>query len=157
MLPGSPLYEVSARLVAFDGKSGEIFKKVMSNRRITDLVIHLNTEEQLLAEGIDSEGNHIGFYSFATELISDGKKRAGDPFTFFDTGKHYESYRVSVTTNFLEITSDPNKTDENGNTINLFEKYNNFKVEGLTDENIDVLADFARVFFENDFRARFIR
>ena len=139
------------------GQEPRIFLEVMDKRRIKELIVFLNTEDQLLIEGVDTDGNIIGTYSFATELITDGEKKAGEPFDLKDTGKFHESFRVDVTTGGITITSDPIKVDPVEGTINLFDKLDNHKIEGLTDENLQALIDFSREFFINDYKDRFIR
>ena len=137
----TPLAEYAKRLVSAKGQEPRIFKAVMNNRRVKELIIFLNTEDQLFAEGVDSDGNIIGTYSFATEQITDGEKKAGEPYTLLDTGKYHESFRVDVDTGRLVISSDPLKQDPQEGVINLFDKLDNFKIEGLTDENLQALIN----------------
>jgi hypothetical protein len=151
------LAEYARRLVAEKGKEPRIFKSVLDTRRVKDLIIFLNTENQIMAEGIDTDGRIIGVYSFATEMITDGKKKAGEPFDLHDTGKFLESFRVNVSTGNITITSDPIKQDPLEGTINLFDKFSNHKIEGLTDANLQALIDFVRPLFINEYKTRIIR
>lgn len=57
-------------------------------------------------------GKPIGFYSRATELITGGEKKAGDPYTLKDSGDFLEGIfaKVQGTTIFFD-TSDPKKKE----------------------------------------------
>ena len=140
----------------------------MSKRKVTEFILFLNQRIQIFEQGIQSDGNSVestnttpGVYSPLTEALNEGKnftvlgsgkqKIAGDRYFLFDTGKWFESFRVLVFQDRIEITAIATRGDKN-----MLQEYGS-QLLGLTDENIDVLADFARVFFENDFRARFIR
>ena len=148
LFENTPLYEYCKRLVSLKNKDRAVFDEVMSNRRITDLIIYLNTEEQLRKEGVDSLGNIIGTYSYATEFITDGAKKAGEPFTLHDTGAFYESFRVRVKNGRITITADPMKTNDKGESENIYEKFGNFHIEGLTKENIEVVRKFCLEYFQ---------
>lgn len=92
--------------------------------------------DQLRNKGVDSEGNIIGYYSRATEIISQGRKRAGEPYTLEDTGAFYESLFIVVLTDSLVIEGDVDKfKDQNWYTD---------KIIGLTDENFSKLLDMVK-------------
>lgn len=152
LFTGTPLYEYAQRLVKLKGKDRRVFDEVMSNKRITDLIIYLNTEDQLREDGVDSDGNIIGTYSFATEFMTDGRKKAGEPFDLYETGAFYNSFRVRVSRGKITITADPIKTNEHGKTENIYEKFGNFRIEGLTEENKEVLRKFCLEYFQNYYR-----
>lgn len=153
----TPLYEYAQRVASSKGQEPSIFKAVLDNREVEDLIIRLNTEDQIQAEGIDTEGNIIGTYTFATELITGGRKQAGEPYDLTDTGEFIDSWVVHVRTGEIEILTNPFKVDPIEGTINLFEKLNNFKIVGLTEENQEKFNDFVLPLFIKDYENRFIR
>lgn len=157
LFTGTPFYEYCQRLVKLKGKERAIFDEVMSDRRITDLIIYLNTEDQLREEGVDSDGNIIGTYSFATEFMSNGLKKAGEPFTLHDTGQFYNSFRVVVRKGEITITADPMKTNAQGGTENIYEKFGNFRIEGLTEENLEAVRKFCVEYYQKWFRKNVIK
>lgn len=157
LFAGTPFYEYCQRLVKQKGKERAIFDEVMSDKRITDLIIYLNTEDQLRNEGVDSDGNVIGTYSFATEFMSDGVKKAGEPFTLYDTGTYYNSFRVRVKRGEITITADPIKTNDQGETENIYEKFGNFRIEGLTQENLEAVRKFCLEYFQNWYKKNIIK
>lgn len=90
--------------------------------------------DQLTNEGVDKFGNIIGFYSFATQLITDGRKRAGDPFDLNDSGEFYRSMFISVFLDSIVI-------DAGSQTYAEMQKQDWFSnsILGLTDENFEKL------------------
>ncbi len=83
----------------------------------------------------DVDGNPIGFYSFASELISGGEKKAGDPFTLKDTGKFLEDLFSEVQGETVFFDTKDEKKDEvlqNLLTDNIF---------GLQDEDLKDVID----------------
>ncbi len=117
----------------------------------------MNTIDQIEVEGIDTEGHIIGTYSFATELITGGRKRAGEPFDLKETGKFLASWVVIVETLEIKILTNPIKVDPIEGTINLFDKLDNFKIVGLTEENQAKFNELAKRLFIEDYKTRFIR
>lgn len=105
-----------------------------TKREILDLV----REAQLRAEGIDGDGDEIGFYSFATELISGGTKQEGDHYTLDDTGEFFRSMFIRVLSNRFEIVADGQKDDEN-----ILDKYGQ-QIIALTDENLEKVSIMVR-------------
>ena len=105
------------------------FFTVQNRKLILDLVRY----KQLNELGIDKHGDVIGYYSYATEIISQGRKQEGDPYTLDDTGEFYKSMFISVFQDLFEINADAQKGDEN-----LFEKYGS-GIVGLTDRNLDLV------------------
>lgn len=60
----------------------------------------------------DVDGNPIGFYSTATELITDGRKKAGEPFDLLESGDFLESiYTKLQKDSILFDASDPKKKE----------------------------------------------
>lgn len=53
-------------------------------------------------------GKPIGFYSYATELITKGRKAKGQPFDLFETGDFLESFFAKVGRNYIQFgATDP--------------------------------------------------
>jgi len=91
--------------------------------------------DQLFRKGVDEDGDLLGVYSFTTEILSKGRKKAGTHYTFLDTGQFYQSIYIKVLTNSLivdgdfELMKDKNWWYEN----NLDQD----KILGLIDENFE--------------------
>lgn len=92
-------------------------------------------QSQLKDEGIDGKGIVIGNYSYATELITKGRKRQGDHYTLDDTGAFYRSMQVYVGESLIEVIGDGKKGKDN-----LYQKYGE-SITTLTDENIQKLRE----------------
>ncbi len=131
------LSEYAKRLKRQQRQEDKTFKLVLDNKLIRDLIIFLNTDDQLGEDRIDSLGQRLGFYSFATEVISKGKKKEGEPINLRDTGAFWDSWRVFIGNAIITIDANPDKED-----TNLFDEYG-IDVLGLTDENLQVLIDEA--------------
>lgn len=95
-------------------------------------------EDQLTNKGIGADGEVIGYYSYTTELITDGEKQEGDPYTLEDTGAFYQSMFVVVLTDAIVTEADPVKGNDN-----LFEKYGQ-DIIGLTQGNIQKLQEILK-------------
>ena len=93
--------------------------------------------DQLRDEGINKFGKIIGLYSYETERISNGKKRAGDPYDLFDTGDFYKSFVVTVFINEIVLNANAQKGKDN-----LFDKFGS-AIIGLTDENFTKLKEYS--------------
>ena len=118
-------------------KSIKIDEKVVSTelfvfiKSISEYMVELN-KKQINEDSKDIYGKAIGFYSKATEIITNGEKAAGEPFTGKDTGNWLDSFYVTVLNNtFFFGATDP-KTDDildspNWLSADLF---------GLSDENL---------------------
>ena len=90
-------------------------------------------QDQLKGEGVDSEGQIIGLYSFYTELLSNGRKKAGDPFDLDDTGAFYRSMFVRVLADRIIIEGDSGKMDD--------QYWWDDNILNLTDENLQKYID----------------
>lgn len=122
--------------------------RLIEKRDFTELIIELNTDEQLFRQGVDSLGVKLGNYAASTiEGIPGkfkGKREKGLPFdhvTLFDTGEFYESFTVDIRNeddDFFTINANPIKED-----TNLFDEWGN-DVVGLTEESKQILADKLR-------------
>lgn len=125
------------RLVSLKETEDKIFKFVLDNRFIEQLITRLNTDEQLGKDRVDSLGARLGVYSPVTEVLSNGRKKAGEFINLNDTGVFWDSWIVKVTEALITIDADPFKDD-----TNLFDEYG-IDVLGLTDENLQILINEA--------------
>lgn len=89
--------------------------------------------DQLRDEGVDGNNEFIGFYSYATEVISGGNKQEGDPYTLEDTGAFYRSLFIVASVDFFTIDGDTSK-------MNNQEWYTD-EILGLTEKVMDKLRD----------------
>lgn len=91
--------------------------------------------EDQLQQGKDGKDVLQGRYSYATELITKGRKRQGDNYTFEDTGLFYNSLEVYVSDSIVEITGNGRKGNDN-----LYDKYSQF-LTTLNNEHIEILKE----------------
>lgn len=76
------------------------------DREVKDMIIKLIQDEQLIKSGVDSEGRVIGYYSALTEILSEGRKKQGDPYNLEDTGEFFMSMFVKVLADGIIINAD---------------------------------------------------
>lgn len=126
---------LNARGLSFADVWRLVFKDDQFKTQILDWI----RWEQLYNEGIDEFGEIIGTYSRYTELLN-SEKTEGTPYTLYDTGEFYNSMVITVLENAIEIDADPIKTDEFGQTTNLFSQYGE-EIIGLTDDHKTSLAN----------------
>lgn len=101
-------------------------------------IIEMIQRDQLTAEGVDEDGDVLGLYSRATELLSGGKKKEGDPYNLNDSGAFYRSMRIIVSPDSMLIDGDTEKME--GEPWWVINNISAEKVLGLTDENQTRLA-----------------
>ena len=99
-----------------------------NNKEVKEMVIKLIQEGQLIAEGIDSTGSVIGYYSAFTEILSEGRKREGDHYTLEDTGEFFRSMFVQVLADSIKINADYAKMNN--------QKWWDLNILNLTEENL---------------------
>ncbi len=106
---------------------------------VLEEVVRLIEDEQLDL-GIDADGDIIGRYSVATEIITGGEKRAGDPFDLRDTGEFRDSIKAVLvnTGNSFYIQIDADAEKEGGD--NLFDLYGS-RIINITAENRGYLIE----------------
>lgn len=111
----------------------KVLVRVLFESEIRLFILDLNKQKQLFDKGITAEGNIAGYYSAFTEEITKGRKRAGDHYTFFDTGEFYRSFDVAVYSDG-EFLIEANTIKEDG--TDLQQKYRKEgNILGLTDES----------------------
>jgi len=101
-------------------------------------VLDLVREDQLFDQGIDEDGDVIGYYSEFTEAINP-EKIAGTHYTLKDSGEFFESFFLTIYPDYFEINANPIKVNDDGETENLFYKYTE-SIIGLTSESKDKLG-----------------
>lgn len=111
--------------------------EVMDNRQMKELILNYVKNDQLFDKGIDSTGEVIGYYSYATEVISRGRKQQGDHYTLLDTGDLQRSLYVAIFIKEFVILGDVRKIQD--------QKWFSDKILGLTDENIGKIREVAKV------------
>jgi len=132
------LAQYAKDVVKMSKQDDKIFKEVLDNKFIRELVIELNTEGQM-GLGIDSGGNPL-FNTVTGRSVyapTDPLGRGGQPYQVFQSGAYWDSFRVAVGAGFINIVSNPFKRNNN-----LFEVYTE-NLEGLTDKNLEELIDEA--------------
>lgn len=107
------------------------------DREAQDEVIKLNQYDQLYQEGIDAMSNTLGQYTEYTKIIKRSKGQRIDHITLFDTGAFYNSFRVFVKNDGLEIFAD----DVAFYDRPLTEVYG-VDILGLTEDNQSYFGDF---------------
>ena len=115
-----------------------IWVSVLKRPSLRTYILDLVREDQLLEQGIDEDGDVIGTYSEYTEIINP-EKVAGSHYTLKDTGEFFDSFYIDVFPSYFEINANPIKTDDDGETTNLFYEYGE-GIMGLTTESLDKLS-----------------
>ncbi|WP_027381871.1 hypothetical protein [Epilithonimonas caeni] len=100
-------------------------------------------------KGQDSNGNIVGTYSEMTEILSGGRKQAGTPYTFYDTGDLYKQTKAIINEKdndltFIVDSDSPHKKDlfdffdKNASPVTSFDPEDLF---GIQKENMDEVVD----------------
>lgn len=106
------------------------------DQEVKDMIIQMNTEDQLEEEGIDSLGRALGDYSPYTIIEKQLKGQRYDHITLKDTGKFYDSWVVTVIRDAIIIDAD----DVSNYDQPLFQVWGE-DVLGLTEENMQILRE----------------
>ena len=115
-----------------------IWVSVLKRPSLRTFILDLVREDQLLEQGIDEDGDVIGTYSEYTEIINP-EKVAGSHYTLKDTGEFFDSFYIDVFPSYFEINANHIKTDDDGETTNLFYEYGE-GIMGLTTKSLDKLS-----------------
>lgn len=125
-------------------------QKVFKESGITKLILNLNREGQLFAEGVGVDGKVVAKYTYATQLLSDGisgkgyPKNAGDPYNFYGTGNMYNSFSVRVENDGFVINADTSDLLDGNRNIT-----SDKQILGLTDESkIKLVKEITPLFIE---------
>lgn len=141
MLEQTEIYHVinRARLLASETLAWYEALDPKMRREILDLIRY----EQLNKRGIDEDGDIIGEYSRATEWITQGRKKEGDPYTLKDTGAFYQSMFVTVLRDSFIVDGDTEKME--GENWWLRNNISAERILGLTDENLQIVIEKFKV------------
>jgi hypothetical protein len=117
--------------------TGKIFLVTFKNQKVKDIVVSLNTEGQLRF-GILGDGGQLPDYS---KVSKDLFGKPDGPIQLYDTGALYRSTKVvNVTKNGFTIFINTLKTDDEGQSVDLAQRYEDFgTIPGLTIESKKVL------------------
>lgn len=125
--------------------SDELFKFI---KTVSDYMVELN-KKQINEDSQDIYGKAIGFYSRATELITNGAKGAGEPFTGKDTGSFLDKFYVTVLDDVFYFGSTDPKTDDILDSPHWLSS----SLFGLTDKNLkEVIETKIQPFVLNYYR-----
>lgn len=102
------------------------------------MVLDWIRQDQLTAKGEDADGDVIGYYSRATELMSGGSKQEGDHFTLNDTGQFYQSMSATPVSDGLIIDGDITEMESSYSQTNGY--WWNDEILGLNEENMEKLS-----------------
>ena len=107
--------------------------------QIKDVILDLIQNEQLIDKGIDADGEIIGRYSKATEMISGGRKKAGDPYNLNDTGSFFRSMFINVLENSIEI-------DASSQTFTEMQDQNWWRISilGMTEQSLNQYVELLK-------------
>ena len=101
-------------------------------------------DDQLMSKGVNADGEIIGLYSLATEIITEGRKPEGTRFNLFESGDVYASMFIVLLFDRIEIHANDGKMrDQDWYTERIFE---------LTDENLDKYIAEAKAGLQNYMR-----
>lgn len=133
-------------------------KKITPTRLKNDLFKYIRSIEKdilereqnrISEESKDVNGNPLGFYSKATELITGGRKKAGDPFTGIDTGDWFKGFYMQEVSGVLRFGSKDPKT----NDILKSDHWLSDEIFGLSDEDLKaVISEKLLPFFIDNAR-----
>lgn len=98
----------------------KVWRKVFRKRNIQRYIIDKLIQDNQLRKHVTGLGSPIRdkntgstTYSLLTEILSQGKKKAGEPYNLYDTGEFYNSMVFLLGNNFFEIDADPIKENDN--------------------------------------------
>ncbi len=94
-------------------------------------------KERIHDKSEDIFGKPLGYYSEATESITGGEKRAGDPFTGVDTGDFFKGFYMRIQGDKLFFGSTDSKTDE----ILKSKHWLTHELFGQSDEDLRIIID----------------
>lgn len=103
-----------------------------------ETIIDLIQNKQLKDKGVDGLNQVIGYYSYATELITKGKKQQGEHYTLQDTGYFFNTMRVEVTDALIYVSGDGKKGKDN-----LYKKYGDY-ITTLNDDSLKVIKEIIK-------------
>lgn len=133
-------------------------KQLTEQQITTDLMAYIRSIEaelinynqnQINVDSKDIFGKSIGFYSKATEAITGGEKRAGQPFTGYDTGAWLESFYLKPVNGGFQFWAKDYKTG----IILQSDNWLSHDLFGLSDANLsEAIKVYFLPFFQKYFR-----
>lgn len=113
--------------------SRDLFKFIRSiEKQILD-----KNKEQIFEKSQDIYGQAIGFYSYATEQITKGRKKKGEPFDGKESGDLFKQMYIQEVAGVLRFGSkSPHYAD-----ILKSESWLSTDILGLTDDNLNQLIE----------------
>ena len=111
--------------------SNDLFKFIKS---IQAEIVKLNVD-QINKDSKDIFGNPIGFYSYMTEVLTNGRKKQGEPFDGDDTGKWLKSFYLDMQGDMFRIYA----TDPKTHLILDSDSWLSDDLFGLSDKNLKAL------------------
>lgn len=139
MFTNTVLYQKLGKLIPF--LEFQLFKVVFDVPNVKQMIIEMNTHEQLFQKGVDSKGVPLmdigGDYAFVTKDIKDYLGQPIDRITLKDTGDFYKSWRVRVLGDVIFIEADTIKDGDD-----LRQRWGN-DILGLTEESKQKLINYA--------------
>ena len=103
---------------------------------LKETILNLIRQDQLVEEGVDANEEIIGYYSYLTEVITNGEKKMGEPYNLKDTGAFFRSMFVKVLNDSIYIDADYEKMeDQNWWSIDIL---------GLTEDNLEIYAEMVK-------------
>lgn len=136
---------VKAKTLNPDKVSKALFRFIKSiEKQILD-----RNKEQLYEDSQDIHGQAIGFYSFATEQITKGRKKKGEPFDAKDSGDLFKQMYMQEVSGVIRFGSkSPHLAD-----IFKSKSWLSKDILGLTDENLnEIIQTELLPFIINHFR-----
>lgn len=116
------------------------------------LIIDLNTKDQLGQQGIDSKDNSLGEYAPLSVEIRLGLGLQVGHIDFKITGEYWGSWEVEVTKNAIIINVDENRFSELVNDLNFSEDH-----VGLTKRNMAIVTALIRENYINYVKRQLLR
>lgn len=106
-------------------------------------------KKRISQDSEDIFGKPLGFYSYWTEVLSDGKKKQGEPFTGIDSGDWFDGFYMQEVSGVLRFGS----KDPKNNAILSSEHWWSSELFGLSDTDLkEVIRSTLLPFFIKNIR-----
>lgn len=127
------LYEFGRKIERFsiDDLLNSISNEIQRTHTAEDI------QEMQWDKGEDDAGNIIGRYSYMTEILSGGRKKAGEPFDFYDTGAFRRGLYLEATPVYNNIDFQIYSTDDKSGLLQF--KYGS-RIFGIQPKNMDLFS-----------------
>ncbi len=124
----------------------DTFRSGQMQKQILDWI----RQDQLTTEGVDGDGEFIGFYSFAT-AANDSRKVFNEPYDLNDTGAFYASMFIHVLRDELIIDADSAKMEDQDWWSERILELTEESLEKLRDVYTQKIIDYAKRVLLTDF------